>query len=170
MAIYKYLSVDPTTAQPTETYPITATSGTGNAGQIIATNAAGMIDPTFIANTNAASFTASEAISAGALINIWNNSGTPNVRNADSSVYTKRADGYMPSAVISGAVGSPVLREGINSGLTGLTPGANYFLGSTGGITLTAPSGTNSIIQNVGIATNSTSLSFFADYRLIIRQ
>jgi hypothetical protein len=48
---------------------------------------------------------ASEAISAGAFVNIYNNSGTINVRNAKADDPATFAVGFSPLAISNGAVG-----------------------------------------------------------------
>jgi hypothetical protein len=45
--------------------------------------------------------------------------------------------------------------------MSGLTPGAKYFLATTaGGVSATAPSGSGNVVQPVGVAINATTLSF----------
>jgi hypothetical protein len=105
---------------------------------------------------------ASEALSAGDYVNIWDDAGTPKVRKADAST-VKPADGFVKDACSSGA-NATVYHEGANGQHTGLTGGARYFLSSTtpGGVTTTPPSASGSIVQFIGKATSATSINFEA--------
>jgi hypothetical protein len=106
---------------------------------------------------------ASEALSAGDLVNVWSNAGTANVRKADASAAGKQAHGFVLSAVSSGA-NATVYFEGAITGLSGMTPGATQFLSATaGGRTETAPTTTNYYLQVVGTARTSTIMDFEAD-------
>lgn len=67
---------------------------------------------------------------------------------------------YVLDAIASGASGS-AYQDGTNTALSGLTPGAIYALGTSGGIalasTLTATSGT--LLQIIGTAISTTNLA-----------
>lgn len=143
----------------TEANPITTSAGSSNAGQIIATNAAGQIDSTLLPNSTTITVTASEAIAAGAMINIWLNAGNVAVRNADNTALAKQAHGFAPAAISSSASGTVSLWDGENTGLSGLTIGATYFLGTAGAVTMTPPTATASIVQKIGAARSATELS-----------
>lgn len=60
--------------------------------------------------------------------------------------------------VIATEVMGSYCREGKIAGLTGLTPGASYYLTSGGGIQLTKPGTTGDLAQYVGYAESSTVL------------
>ena len=106
---------------------------------------------------------ASEALSAGDLVNIWNNTGTANVRKADASASGKQAHGFVLAAVSSGA-NAAVHFEGAVTGLSGMTPGATQFLSATaGGRTETAPTTTDYYLQVVGVARTATIMDFEPD-------
>jgi hypothetical protein len=160
MTVYKYLAVG-TNNIPTETTPNTTSAGSADANKLVALNSSGLIDTSMLPTSSAVTRTASEAISAGALISEWNNSGTINVRNADNSTY-KPAHGYAPSAISSSGSGSVYLFNGpAITGLTGLTVGGECFLGTAGAITQTAPAqGSGSLLQKVGVAATATSMDF----------
>lgn len=144
----------------TEVTAVETSAGSGDEGKIVALNASGKIDSSMLSATGNTSYTASEALSAGALINIWNNSGNVAIRNADNTSVAKRAHGFVQSAVGSGNVGVATIGEGNITGLTSLTAGGQYFLGTVGAITLTAPTASASIVQGVGVADSTTSLQF----------
>jgi hypothetical protein len=131
---------------------------------IVATNASGTIDPSFlppgiIADT--ISVVASEALAAGALVNVWDNAGVANARNADNSVSTKQAVGFVIAAVISGGTALVYGMGQNNTAVTGLTPGTYYWLGTVGGVTATPPSAVGSLDQIVGVANTSGLLKTF---------
>ncbi|MGI9161188.1 MAG: hypothetical protein ACR2K1_15685, partial [Saprospiraceae bacterium] len=86
---------------------------------------------------------------------------TGTVLKADANAVAKAAVGYVTTSAASGA-SVTVFFEGTISGLTGLTPGATYFLSdtTTGGVALTIPSNAGDIVQAVGIAVSATELTF----------
>lgn len=106
---------------------------------------------------------ASEAISYGAMVNLYNNAGTLNARNANATNNTKPCHGYCGE--IGGSGGAGAYTEVIVlSGMiitSGLTPGTRYFLSTTNGlITGTAPVAAGNIEQVVGIALSATEFLF----------
>ena len=144
--------------------PIEAADGTQ--GRIPATNAAGALDASFLPAFPAATFPIEETLTAGvavsgpSLINVYTNpgTGTIGVQPADA-VTGLGADGF----VLSGAgLNAPVVATlglGIITGLSGLTPGAAYYLGNSGAISAT-PAATGYLYQYVGKALSATSLLF----------
>ena len=139
-----------------------ASAGAGDAGKIVALDASGKIDSTMMPSgvgSDSKSMTASEAISAGDIVNVHDSSGAK-VRKADATATGKNAVGFAPSAISNGASGT-INFEGTISGLSGLTIGATYYLATTaGGITATPPSGSGNVVQKVGTAISATELSF----------
>jgi hypothetical protein len=103
---------------------------------------------------------ASEALEAGNLINIWDDSGTTKARLADAGA-NKQADGYVLAAVDSGDPAT-VYSQGINDQLSGMTGGVEYYLSASvpGGVTDTAPTGSGNLVQRVGKAFSATELDF----------
>ena len=107
------------------------------------------------------SYQASETIAAGALINIWDNGGVAQVRNANgTSGYV--AHGFSQAAIAALAT-APVTLNGIVSGLAGLTPGAPMFLGPTAGSMSATPpaSGSGLYLQTIGFAAGTGTVYFF---------
>jgi len=113
---------------------------------------------------------ASENLSAGDFVNIWDDTGTLKVRQADASDPTKRADGFVNDAVTMGN-NATVLRSGLkNTGVSALTAGSRYFLSETaGGVTTTPPSTSGAIVQSVGIALASDELVTDIDESPLVR-
>lgn len=138
-------------------------AGAGNAGDIVALDSAGKLDTTLLpsglgATTKLAATT--ENLSAGDIVNLYNDSGTIKARKADAS-NGRRAVGFVLSSVTS-PNNATVYLDGTITGLTGLTPGAAYYLsGSTaGGVTATAPTTSGHISQEIGIALSATEINF----------
>lgn len=158
-----FLTRDATTSLPKEATGATSSAGSANANQIVALNSAGQIDSTMLPNINALSFTASEAIAANALVNIWNNAGAAAVRNANATDATKPCHGYAPSAIANGASGT-INFSGTNMLIgSGITPGATYYLGTTAGsYSSTAPSGAGNLIQPIGFGAYTSEIAFTA--------
>lgn len=142
----------------------TATSaGAADAGKIPQLNGAGQIDPSMIPTVNTITFTASEAIAAGALVNVYDSgAGVMKIRNATNTGAGTRADGYAVAAIAANASGPVMLSSGLISGLSGLTPGARYLLGVGGGVVTVPPTSAGTIVQSVGVAKSATELSFLA--------
>jgi hypothetical protein len=104
---------------------------------------------------------ASEALVAGDFVNIFDNSGTPNCRKADST-NNRPAHGFV-SASVASAASATVFLNGPNTARTGLVSGALYFLGTAGNVATVAPSVVGNIIQEIGVAANSTTINFDYD-------
>lgn len=136
----------------------------GTANSIVGTNAAGTIDVSFLptgVGPEIITATATESIASGAFVNVFNNSGVISVRNADATTNGKPAHGFVLSAYVTTNVANVYLPGQINTGQTGLTLGAEYFLATTpGAITTTAPNTTGNIVQRVGIADKTTEIVF----------
>jgi len=138
-------------------------SGAGNAGDIVALDGSGKLDTTVLptgigATTKLAATT--ENLSAGDLVNLYNDSGTIKARKADAS-NGRRAVGFVLSSVTS-PNNATVYLDGTITGLTGLTPGAAYYLSgsSAGAATATAPTTSGYISQEIGIALSATEINF----------
>jgi hypothetical protein len=139
-----------------------ASAGAGDAGKIVALDSTGRIDNTMMPvgiGADTAVITASEALAAGDLVNVWNSTGAK-VRKADASVAGKEAHGFVLAAVSSSA-SATVYFEGTDTQVTGQTPGVVYLSAATPGLaTTTAPSGTGQVVQRVGFATSATAINF----------
>lgn len=140
-----------------------ASAGAGDAGKIVALDSTGRIDSTMMPvgiGADTVSLVASEALSAGNFVNIYNNAGTPNCRKADASTTGKTAHGFVLAAVSNGASGTVYL-AGQNTQLSALTAGDVYLSDTTpGGVVATAPSGSGKTVQKVGVAISATAVDF----------
>lgn len=103
----------------------------------------------------------SQNVSAGAMINLWNDAGTLKARNANATDNTKPAWGYAPAAVVSPARGEVVIFNGLCQNIGGMTPAQRYWLHTVDGqIINAAPVAAGNIEQVVGVALASTLLYF----------
>lgn len=150
----------------TEVSGLAASAGAADAGKIPQLDAAGRIDSSMMPvgiGADTASITASEALSAGDLVNVWDSAGTARVRKADASTTGKHAMGFVLAAVANAAVAT-VYFEGTNTGVTAQTAGVAFLSATTPGRTVAAaPTAAGQIVQRVGYATSATALNFDAD-------
>lgn len=141
-----------------------SSTGTGSAGDIVALDSAGRLTtsvlPTGIGR-EVISIEAAEALTAGDLVNMYNDSGTTKVRKADNS-NSRRAHGFVISAATSGN-NVDVYFAGFNSGVSGGTAGAKGYLGTAGAIITTSlnPTTVNGrILQAVGHFSSGSNFVF----------
>ena len=157
MAVHKVIQINSTGVQ-SEYAGKNTSAGAGDSGEFIVADATGKLDPTFLptgVGADSISATAGEALSAGDFVYI---SGAGTVLKADATTPAKAARGYVIAAV-SNAATTTVYFDDSNNVLTGLTPGATYFLSSTPGAATTTPTTTTGqIVQELGFATSATSL------------
>lgn len=160
MAKYiKYVS-----GELTEINTVNSSSGAADADKIPALGADGKLSLTMMPSgigNDVKTILASEALTAGNKINLWNDGGTLKMRKADAAT-GKRVDGFVLEAVSSGANGVCYF-TGINNQLSGLTIGATYWLSDTtpGAITNTAiVPADGKISQKVGVALSATELLY----------
>ena len=111
-------------------------------GSIVLTSGSGF--PTLLA---------SETLAANDFVNIFSGG----VRKASNNDLTKQAHGFV-SASYSSTNPVIVYYSGLNTGLTGLTAGARYFLGATGAETTTPPTTTAQLSQEIGVAISTNAI------------
>lgn len=142
---------------------LVVSAGAGDAGKVPALDSAGKLDTSVMPvgiGADTKTIVASENLAAGDLVNVWNDTGTIKVRKADATSPSKRAHGFVLSSV-SSAANATVYFEGTITGLSSLTLGGTYFLGTTAGAaTATATTTAGHIVQQVGVAVSATELSF----------
>ena len=105
---------------------------------------------------------ASETIADGAFGNIWSNAGVCELRNADNTDPTKSADVFVLKGASAGGVPQIYGPGSLNTAVSGLTPGAGYWLGAAGAVTGTPPATEHSgdVVQFLGKALSATALLF----------
>jgi len=145
----------------TEIAGVVTSAGAGNDGDIPALDSSGRLDTSVMPvgiGADTAAITASEALAAGDFVNIWNSTGAK-VRKADATTAGKEAHGFVLASVSSSATAT-VYFEGTNTQVSGQTPG-NVFLQTTAGTAgTTVPSTAGNVVQNLGVATSTTSINF----------
>lgn len=149
--------------QYAEVEATTTSAGAGSAGKIVGLDSSGRIDSSMMPSGIGADtevMATSENLSAGDLVNIWNDSGTRKARKADAS-NGRRAHGFVLDSVNS-PNNATVYLSGDITGLTSLTVGVPYYLSGSaaGGVTATAVSTAGYLSQEIGIAVSTTSIVF----------
>lgn len=152
------------TGQLTEKAAIQTSAGAGDAGKIPAVDSTGRLDVTFMpvgVAPEVTSLLASENLSAGNFVNIFNSSGTIKARKADATAVGKEANGFVLASVTSGNTATVYAISNKNTQLSGMTIGAIQYLHTTaGGVTETAPSTAGNLVQRLGRAESATELVF----------
>ena len=154
----KYIELN--NGQLAEKAALSSSAGAADANKIVSTNGEGKLDVTLMPDGIAADVAvlpASEDLSAGQLVNVFDDSGTAKARKADAS-NGRRAVGFVKAAVTSGQ-NATVFKEGTMAG-SGLTIGSPTYLGTNGAATQTAPSTTGHISQEIGVAISATEIEF----------
>lgn len=149
----------------TEIAALVVSGGSGDAGKIPALDSSGRLDNSVMPvgiSADTKVVLASEALSAGDFVNIYNNAGTANCRKASAADATKPAHGFVLNNVSSGT-NATIYFVGANTALTGLTPGGIYVLSATtpGGVVAqaSAPATTGNVLQSVGVATAASEIN-----------
>lgn len=142
---------------------LVTSAGAGDAGKIVALDGSGKLSTTVMPTgigADTKSLVTSENLSAGDLVNIYDNAAVATARKADAS-NGRTCNGFVLAGTTSPAA-ALVYLEGTITGLSSLTIGAPYFLsGSTpGAATATMPTTTSYLGQQVGTAISATELSF----------
>lgn len=168
MAASKFLAL--VSGRLREVIATVTSSGATDDGKIVALDATGRLDTSVLPvglGAETKSITASEALSAGDLVNVWSSSGIK-VRKADATASGKEANGFVLSSVSNGALATVYL-DGTVTGLTGLNAGDRLYLADTAGaVTVTPPTGTGKVVQYVGTAISGTEFSFEPDQGVIL--
>lgn len=145
----------------TEIEATAASAGAANAGELVALDENGQLDPSVLPSgvgADVVQFTTSEAVAAGDFVNIHDDSGAK-VRKADGTAIGKQAHGFVLDGASSGGTVN-VYFEGVNNQVTGLTPGATQYLSTTAGDPSdTPPSGSGNISQALGVALSATAIN-----------
>lgn len=149
-----------------------ASAGAVDAGSIVALGSDGRLDPSVMPTgigADTSTLPASEDLSGGDFVNVWNDGGVMSARKADASSVGKEADGFVLDAVSMGQPAT-VYFEGRNTALLGLTLGARYYLSATtpGVATTTPPAGTGKVVQYLGRAVEATAVAFEATDGVIL--
>jgi len=148
-----------------EVQPINTSAGAGDAGSMVQLNVGGHIDETMLPpgiGADTATLEATEDLTAGDMVNIWNDAGTAKVRKANSTTNGVEANGFTLVSAAAG-VSVEVYFGGTNNQLVGMTPGTRQYLDVTSGlITETSPAASGNIVQVVGKSFSATEMTFEA--------
>jgi len=145
-----------------EVIGLQVSTGVSDANKIPALDSAGRLDISLMpAGITAEVVVAptSENLTAGNIVNLYNNAGALTIRKADATTNTKPAYGFVMANTTSPANATMYILGVANSFVTGKTVGATYYLDTTaGGVTATPPSASGNIVQEIGIATATTEI------------
>jgi hypothetical protein len=136
---------------------IATSAGAGDANKVIRTSGDGRLDSSLMPSGIGAqtiTATATEALAAGDWVNI----APAGVRKADNS-NNRPAHGFVLASFASAATAT-IYTAGLNTAKTGLTAGTQYFTGTAGSQTTTAPTTAGTIVQTLGVAINPTTIPF----------
>lgn len=138
------------------------TGGGGAENRIPALDASGKLDqsmmPTGI-GADTVTVPASETLSAGDFVNLWDDAGTIRARKADATTAGKEAHGFVKDA-ITASNPATVYMEGNNSAVTGETVGRHYLSTTAGQSAPTAPTASGNVVQQIGFCTSPTNINF----------
>lgn len=138
-----------------------SSSGASDSGKLPALDANGRLNMSFMPSgigADTSPLTATEALAAGDLVNIYDAAGLIRVRKADAS-NNKPAHGFVLAGVASGTIAT-VYFEGTNDQLSSLTAGTRFLSATTPGATAAAPPTTaGHLLQRVGVVISSTSIN-----------
>lgn len=151
MSTSKFLTL-PTTGKTTLVTAISASTGATDANKIFMTNASGQIDASFMppgVEIQVETAIATEDLTSGNFVNIYDNGGVPSVRKAIANDVDKPANGFILASVLTGGNAS-IYTKGVNTALPS-TEGVVYYLSATtaGLGTTTAPAQTVGNFQQV---------------------
>lgn len=158
MAQDKFISIN-NDGDLVEEVAIGSSAGAGDASKIVKTGADGKIDGTLIPGSETLTLMASENLTAGDWVNVWDDGGTAKMRKADASNgMSHECHGFVLETITSGATGK-FYGEGINTQVSGMTSGVTYFLaGTPGSETATPPTTGGHILQKLGVAVGATAI------------
>lgn len=163
MAGNKYLKVG-TNGFPTEQEASQSSAGAGDAGKIPALDSTGKLDPSMLPagiGLNVDIIAATENLSAGDFVNIYNDTVSAKVRKADAS-NGRAAHGFVKASVTSGNNATVYGSGELNDNVADLEPGDAYYLSTStaGGVQIGIASGAGHIVQFLGVAKSATALRF----------
>ena len=167
----KPIAFNDTTGGFDEISPKTVSAGAADAGKLFVPGPDGKFDESLLPTLDGArAIMASESLSAGNFVNVFNDAGTPKLRRADASSIATRAHGVVKTGATEGET-VKFYESGAVAGFSGLTIGATYFLSATapGEATATAPTANGHIAQVVGVAVSVTEIQVDVSEQPVVR-
>lgn len=156
----KYIKID--NGQLQEVEATDTSTGVGEAGDIVALDSTGKIDNSLLppgVGLETAQIEASQNLSAGDFVNIFDDAGTIKVRKADATTSGVEANGYVLDAWTSGQTAT-VYFEQVNNQITISGGGLTLYLSTTAGlVTSTPPSASGNIVQKLGRSYSTTEMT-----------
>jgi hypothetical protein len=137
-------------------------AGAGDANKVVALDASGRIDASMMpvgVGGDTQVVTASEALTAGNWVNVYNNAAAFAVRKADATTPGKETNGFVLASFAPSAAAT-VYFEGTNTAVTGQTAGRVYLSTTAGAGTATSPTTVGQVSQLIGWATSATTVNF----------
>jgi hypothetical protein len=164
MSTSKFLTV-PTTGKTTLVSAISASTGATDANKIFMTNASGQIDASFMppgVEIQVETANATEDLTSGNFVNIYDNGGTPGVRKAIANDVNKIANGFVLTSTLTGA-SATIFTKGVNTALASVEGSIYYLSATTSGLgTVTPPAqSVGNFQQTLGIGVPSGVLFEF---------
>lgn len=99
-----------------------------------------------------------ESLTTGQFVNLFLSNGRLQAREASSRDSERSADGFVLADTAAGVMATVYTLSSFNTGFTGLTPGADYYLSECGTVSDEPP--TYGIVQFLGRAISATTLPF----------
>jgi hypothetical protein len=150
--------------------PSLLNAATTGVNKVVLTNGSGRLDPSIMPlgfGDDVVSVEAGENLSAGDLVNIYDDSGTAKARKADAT-NNRPANGFVVAGYTTGQMAS-IYFEGTNDQMSGMVAGRRFLSATTPGATQTAaPTGTGQIVQIVGFAVSATQMNFEAAQPIVL--
>lgn len=140
----------------------TQVGGAGSANKVPALDVSGRLDSTMMPTgigAETSSLIAYGALAAGDFVNVFNDSGVAKVRKADASSNVAPAKGFVLAACAAGGTAT-VYWGGLNTMVSGLTPGVAYLSTTPGAANHVAPATSGNIVQRLGFIVDSTTVFF----------
>lgn len=167
MAGNKYLKIGTANTPFAEQEATQVSAGAGNAGEIVALDSSGKLDPSLLPSglgVNVDLFAASENLSAGDFVNKWDDAGTTKVRKADAT-NGRRAHGFVKAAVTSGNTATVYGPGELNDAVTPSAGGQHLYLSASaaGGFQTTIPTTPGHIMQPLGESNSTTAMRFLPE-------
>lgn len=138
------------------------TGGTGSRDKIPSLDSTGKLAANMMPDglgADTLTLEASEALSAGNMVNFHVVGGNTRVRKADASSQTTRAHGFVKEAVAVGA-NATIYYSGANDDLSGFAAGDSIYLSETAGdVDNNPPTTSGSILQQVGFGIDTDEFS-----------
>lgn len=137
-------------------------AGAEDSGKIPKGNAQGKLDSSWMPpgiTPDVAQIATAETLSAGNLVNIYNDNGVSKVRKTDATALGKDVWGFVLESFAHPTTAT-VYFEGNNNAVTGLTPGKQYISTTPGICSADPPENDGNVVQVCGFATSATSMNF----------